>query len=291
MLCSETPVGFATCKLCAERQDEKLFAKQGWDFLRCGNCGLVTIDPMPTASEVESNHDESYADGEYAAFASAHAVRQGIAASRFLMVRPQAPEGAWLDVGASTGAFVAEASGGGLDAEGLEISRVAVAQAQSRGLRVHRTAVEDFRPEKSYAVVTAFDLVEHLVDPLPFVRRMSEWLQPGGLMAITVPNIASFAARILGPRWFFYAPPDHIHYFTPATIGRLLAETSLEEISIEPSYKPLTMDYAAEQLGHFLPAMAPVVGGVARVLPRRLAGYAWPLPIGEILVTARRSAS
>ena len=291
MLCSETPVGFATCKLCGERQDEKLFAKQGWDFLRCKSCGLVTIDPIPTASEVESNHDESYADGEYAAFASAQDVRQGIAASRLSAVRPLAPEGPWLDVGASTGAFVGEVAAAGLDAEGLEISRVAVAQAQARGLRVHRSAVEDYRPEREYAVVTAFDLVEHLVDPVPFVRQMSEWLQPGGLMAITVPNIASFAARILGPRWFFYAPPDHIHYFTPTTIRRLLAETSLEQISIQPSYKPLTMDYAAEQLGHFLPALAPVVGGVARILPQRLSGFAWPLPIGEILVTARRGPS
>lgn len=291
MLCSETPVGFTTCKLCGDRQDEKLFAKQGWDFLRCKSCGLVTIDPIPTASEVESNHDESYADGEYAAFASAQDVRQGIAASRLSAVRPLAPEGPWLDVGASTGAFVGEVAAAGLDAEGLEISRVAVAQAQARGLRVHRSAVEDYRPEREYAVVTAFDLVEHLVDPVPFVRQMSEWLQPGGLMAITVPNIASFAARLLGPRWFFYAPPDHIHYFTPTTIRQLLGETSLEQISIQPSYKPLTMDYAAEQLGHFLPALAPVVGGVARILPQRLSGFAWPLPIGEILVTGRRGSS
>ena len=45
------------------------------------------------------------------------------------------------------------------------------------------------------------------------------------------------------------------------------------------------MDYAAEQLGHFLPALAPVVGGVARILPQRLSGFAWPLPIGAVPAT------
>lgn len=282
-------LGESICRVCGGSQTELLFRKGGWDFLRCGACGLVSISPLPTLAEIEAHHDTSYAEGGYATFASAGGIRRAIAESRLAAVRPLAPAGAWLDVGASTGAFVAAASSAGIEAEGLEISSVAVEQARAQGLNVHQGAVEDFRPERSYAVITAFDVVEHLGEPRDFVRRIGEWLMPGGVLAITVPNIASFAARILGRSWFYYAPPDHVHYFDPVTIELLLKESALTGVKISPAYKPLTIDYAAEQLGHFTPALAPLVRGLGRILPRRLADHPWPIPVGEIFVTATRS--
>jgi 2-polyprenyl-3-methyl-5-hydroxy-6-metoxy-1,4-benzoquinol methylase len=284
-----TPEAVEACRLCGSRASTRLFEKHGWAFVRCGRCGLVSLDPLPSAAEIAAHHEQSYARGEYAVFAAADEIRRGIARDRFERARRLAPPGPWLDVGCSTGAFVATAAERGVDAEGLEISSVAVARARANGLNVHEGAVEDFVPTRRYAVITAFDVVEHLREPLAFVRRVGTWLQPDGVLVLAVPNIDSFAARILARHWFYYAPPDHIHYFTPATLRRLLAEGGLDLLDVRPVYKPLTMDYAAEQLAHLTPALAPVARTVARILPRRLGAYAWPLPLGEILASARRS--
>lgn len=276
------------CAVCGGSQSEFVFEKGGFDFLRCAACGLVSISPIPTLEEIEAHHDQSYADGGYATFAGADSIRSAIAESRLRAVAGLAPEGPWLDVGASTGAFVAAAAGAGSEAEGLEISSVAVEHARAQGLNVHQGAVEDFRPERGYALITAFDVVEHLAEPRAFVQRLGEWLLPGGALAITVPSIRSIAARVLGRSWFYYAPPDHVHYFDPDTIRRLLEGSTLVDVDVRPAYKPLTIDYAAEQLGHFTPALAPLARGLGRILPGRLARYPWPIPVGEVFVTAKR---
>ena len=85
----------------------------------------------------------------------------------------------WLDVGCATGDFVEAAVAAGASAEGIDAARGAVDAARARGLVVHQARVEDFHPELPYTVITAFDLIEYLLDPRAFVRRLFGWLAPG----------------------------------------------------------------------------------------------------------------
>jgi 2-polyprenyl-3-methyl-5-hydroxy-6-metoxy-1,4-benzoquinol methylase len=266
------------CALCGADDPSPLFEKAGWAFVACRACGLVSLDPLPTPAELAAHHEASYRDGGYAGFAAAEAVRTGIAEDRLARLRPLVPDGRWLDVGCSTGAFVAAAVRAGLAAEGLEVSSVAVEAARARGLTV---------PAAPLAVVTAFDVIEHLPDPVGFARRVRPWLEPGGLLALTLPNIASPTARLMGRHWFYYAAPDHVHYFTPATIRRLLETAGYDAIAIHAASKPLTVDYATEQLARMTPVLAPLARAAQAVTPRALGRRLWPLPLGEMLVTAR----
>jgi len=277
------------CALCGARDATPLFEKAGWSFVACRACGLVSLDPLPTPAALAAHHETSYRDGGYAGFAAAEAVRTAIAEDRLARLRPLAPGGRWLDVGCSTGAFVAAATAAGLAAEGLEVSSVAVEAARARGLTIHQGAVETFVPAAPLAVVTAFDVIEHLPDPVAFAHRVRPWLEPDGLLALTLPNFASVAARVMGRHWFYDAAPDHVHYFTPSTIRRLLGEAGFVSIAVHAATKPLTLDYATEQLIRMTPVLAPVARALRAVTPRPLGRLLWPLPIGEMLVTARPS--
>jgi len=275
----------SSCVLCGGVDRAPRFTKGRWHFVRCRSCGLESLDPLPTVEELAAHYDASYDDGAYAAFAAAADVRDAIASHRLELIRPLAPAGPWLDVGASTGAFVGAAVAAGLDAEGVEMSDVAAAAARRRGLTVHTSAVEAFAPTRRYAVVTAFDVVEHLLDPLPLLARVRGWLAPGGILALAVPDAASWVARLLGRQWFYYVGPFHVHYFTPATIRRALADSGYPDVAVRPLRKPLTLRYAAEQLESLAPPLAPVARGVMRALPWLARPI--PLPLGEMLVTAR----
>jgi len=277
------------CALCGARDATPLFEKAGFTFVACRGCGLVALDPLPTPAALAAHHEASYRDGGYAGFAAADAVRTGIAEDRLARLRPLAPAGRWLDVGCSTGAFVAAAAAAGLAAEGLEISSVAVETARARGLTIHQGAVEDYGPPAPLAVVTAFDVIEHLPDPVAFARRVRTWLAPDGLLGLTLPNVESVAARVMGRHWFYYAAPDHVHYFTPTTIRRLLEAAGFVGVTVHPATKPLTIDYATEQLIRMTPVLAPVARAVRALTPAALGRRLWPLPIGEMLVTARPS--
>jgi hypothetical protein len=138
--------------------------------------------------------------------------------------------------------------------------------------------------------VTAFDVVEHVPDPGPLLARVASWLLPGGVLALTLPDAESWTATLMGRQWFYYTAPDHVHYFTPRTITQLLTRNGFDTIEVRPTRKPLPLDYAAEQLRHLVPPLAPV----ARVLEwiaRAPVPSAIPLPLGEMLVTARPGTS
>jgi SAM-dependent methyltransferase len=277
----------AGCALCGETGATRLFEKRGWTFVRCPRCRLVSIRPLPTEAALLAHHEQSYATGGYAVYAAAESIRSAIAAHRLAVVRRLAPAGPWLDVGCATGALLAAARDAGIDAEGLEMSRPAIEHARARGLRVHEGVVERFAPERRYAAVTAFDVVEHLRDPLGFVRRVGAWLLPGAVLVLTVPNIESVTARLMGRYWYFYAPPDHLHYFTPATITRLLTDAGLSGVTVARASKPLTLEYAAQSLEQFNPRLGRLARATVALAPARLRRHLWPIPIGELTVTAR----
>lgn len=277
------------CALCGGTAARHLFDKGGRAHVRCEGCGLVALRPMPTPAELVVHHEESYRGGRYAGFASAVSVRTAIARDRMRRLRPLAPPGPWLDVGASTGAFVAEAVAAGLDVEGIELSHEAVAQARARGLPIRQASVDTWEPERRFAVITVLDVVEHIPAPAPFLRRVREWLGPGGLLALTLPDCSAPMARLLGRHWFYYLVPDHVHQFTPRTIARLLEVAGFGDVTVRRVPKPMPLDYAAVHTETMAPVLAPLARAVVRVLPASWTAKSLPLPLGEMLVTARAS--
>jgi hypothetical protein len=48
-------------------------------------------------------------------------------------------------------------------------------------------------------------------------------LRPGGLLYLTTPNFGSLSRRLLRGRWSVVSYPEHLSYFTPATLSSWLA--------------------------------------------------------------------
>lgn len=274
------------CALCGGRSFTRLFHKQGYDFLRCADCSLVRLDPLPTPELLAEVYERSYRDGLYAMFAKADDVRGATARARVAAIAPQVPAGPWLDVGCSTGAFLQAVVERGIEAEGFDLSAIAVETARARGLRATQSAVDDFTPEHRFACITAFDLVEHLIDPNPFLARVRDWLAPGGRLAITVPDIRSAQARVMGRHWYYYAPPVHVNYFDRDTIVRLLARHGLATVRIGGAPKVMTIDYVLQSLAAFNPLLHRGASVLGRLTPAPLRARPLRIPVGELLVLA-----
>lgn len=276
----------APCALCGGRSYQVLFHKQGYDFTRCTGCSLVRLDPLPTADALAEIYERSYRDGLYAMFAKADDVRTGTARARVAAIAPLAPAGPWLDVGCSTGALLRAAVERGIDAEGIELSAVAVAEARARGLHATRASADDFEPTRRYACITAFDLVEHLIDPNPFLARVRSWLAPGGRLAITVPDIKSPHARVMRRHWYYYAPPVHVNYFERDTIVRLLERHGLTAVQVGSAPKVMTLDYILASLAAFNPLLHRGVRFLGALTPAGLRQRPLRVPVGELLIVA-----
>ena len=61
---------------------------------------------------------------------------------------------------------------------------------------VHQALFEEFLPEKPFDVVIMASVLHHIVEPAILLRRIRDWLVPGGRLMITVPNMSSMHRRL-----------------------------------------------------------------------------------------------
>jgi 2-polyprenyl-3-methyl-5-hydroxy-6-metoxy-1,4-benzoquinol methylase len=275
------------CLLGCQADTRRLFVKGGKTFMRCTACGLEWLEPMPTPGEASRYYAESYREGLYTAYAKADEIRTLIARHRLAVVQSVARPGRWLDVGCGTGHFVTAAVGAGIDAEGLDVSPAAVAAARARGLTAHVSRVEEFAPSVPYDAITAFDVIEHTLDPGLFLDRLRTWLAPGGTLVMTLPDVTSIYPRLLMRRhWFYYAPSDHLYYFGPRTLTRLLEQHGFTARRIMRAYKPMTLRYIVGQLELFNPVLGRILRPLTGALPRQLLTRPWRCYLGEMTAVA-----
>jgi hypothetical protein len=82
-------------------------------------------------------------------------------------------------------------------------------------------------------VVTAFEVFEHLRDPVQEASELARVLRRGGLLYATTPNFNSLSRRLLGPRWNVIEYPEHLCYFSPKSIERWLSASGFTREQIE----------------------------------------------------------
>jgi len=99
----------------------------------------------------------------------------------------------WLDLGCAYGYLVAEAQAGGFTSFGVDVSAYALTRAPtdapSAGGRLARGLLEALPfADATLDVVSAFDVLEHLVDPEPALREVHRVLRPGGVLVGATPD-------------------------------------------------------------------------------------------------------
>jgi hypothetical protein len=88
-----------------------------------------------------------------------------------------------------------------------------------------------------FDVITAFDVLEHVVDPISFIRRIFDLLNDDGLVVIAVPDVQCLSARISLKNWDQLILPMHLNYFCTKTLKRFLGDNGFNvlQISSQPS--------------------------------------------------------
>ena len=87
-------------------------------------------------------------------------------------------------------------------------------------------------PEAHFDVITMDQVVEHVAEPVAFLRGVGRVLKPGGSIVVSTPNSRSFAARILGRRWMNWHAPYHLHHFSGRSLRLASEEAGLEVVGI-----------------------------------------------------------
>jgi SAM-dependent methyltransferase len=93
-------------------------------------------------------------------------------------------------------------------------------------------------PPESFDVITCFDVLEHLYEPRRVMARVSEWLKPGGVFYVLVPNVESAEAHVFGSYWHGLELPRHLFHYSPTSLKLLAESVGLRELSLETRRNP-----------------------------------------------------
>lgn len=248
-------------------------------IVECRHCGLVYANPRWAADDVVSAYsaveDNTYVEerlGRELTFR--HHLRDmeritGPAAGRAL-----------LDVGAYIGVFVEMAADAGWQAQGVEPSEWAVAEAQRRGLDLRVGTLDSVDlAEESFDVITLWDVIEHLTDPAAELEKVRRLLRPGGWLVIHTMDIDSALARIAGRRWPWLMDM-HLYYFGKRTLRRMLSEHGYNVLWDGAQGRYLTLGYLASRVA----GMNATLGRLAHALVGRLglSHSAIPVNFGDL---------
>lgn len=112
--------------------------------------------------------------------------RRAIVAGELARRLPRsAPERRILDVGCGTGGMLPILAPHGR-VSGIDMEPLALDYCRRRGF-ADVALQQGFVPAQPLDVITLFDVLEHVPDEAGFLRLLSGWLKPGGLIVITVP--------------------------------------------------------------------------------------------------------
>ena len=204
--------------------------------MRCQACSLVWLSHPPAPGEMHLHYSDAYHQLISAAGENSPERWQ----FRKEAIAQHKQSGALLDLGCSSGSFLEYVRSAAWELYGIEMSADGARTAEDRtGAHVFVGDVLNapFSPE-SFDVITCFDVLEHLYEPRRVMARVGEWLKPGGIFYILVPNVDSAEARVFGSYWHGLELPRHLFHYSPTSL-RILAESAgLQVVSLETRRNP-----------------------------------------------------
>ena len=217
-------------------QDRLHGKREEYNLVRCPTCSLVWLIDPPKPSEMHLHYTDAY--DKLISTAGEDSGDRWQDRIRTLQKCKRA--GTLLDVGCSSGGFLGFFRNESWKLYGIEMSPECAKRAEERtGAEVFAGLVLDapFAPE-SFDVITCFDVLEHLYEPRRVMSRVGEWLKPGGIFYVQVPNIDSAEARVFGTYWHGLELPRHLFHYSPASLKFLAESAGLEVVSLETRRNP-----------------------------------------------------
>jgi SAM-dependent methyltransferase len=269
------------CPVCGSSQTDRIFAEasfapsalDGFAFasrklpeymhyriVACVGCDVLYSSPTPTREFLETAYREAEFD------ASEESRLAGETYGRFLdkLARRLPDRKGALDIGTGDGAFLQQLIDHGFtDVVGVEPSAapIAVASPNVRPLiRQGPFRVSDFAASK-FRLITCFQTMEHVDDPLGLCRDAHTLLRPGGALFLVCHNHRAVSARLMGLKSPIF-DIEHLQLFSPKSIRKTLERAGFHDVEVHTVVNRYPLHYWAK--------LAPLPGPIKTPLLERL---------------------
>jgi len=241
---------FRNCPLCQESSsDINLWpCEDGYKYVLCDSCKMVYTSTTLTYDQWKKYHRQfcKQLAPIYSSLAEIKVSKEGVQEDKerfsgyLSKIHKYASGKKLMDIGCSTGNFLAVAEKKGFEPFGIEYFQEAVDKGRAfNNLNIRQGIFEEIAPQiintgKKYNVITMWETLEHMLFPNDVIRHCNQLLTKDGIVAITVPNFNCLQVRLLreqsnhclgGP-----GNPGHMNMFTEATLKTILTQNGFSVV-------------------------------------------------------------
>lgn len=225
------------CYVCGATAHRPWASENGYQAVRCKDCGLVYVSPRPAPESIgraaqtgmHAGERELAVTGTYGG-AKRHAHYLSRLTDLFGAGYFHGESERWLDVGAGFGELLetlAIASGGSLRARGLEPNEAKAASARARNLDV--SFVELSALGERYHYVSLLNVFSHLPDPPATLAELGGLLEPGGELVMQTGNFAELEREDIPVSLEL---PDHLSFASEPLLERVLEKAGFRLVTV-----------------------------------------------------------
>lgn len=282
------------CEVCGGQAFRPFPNRRQVPLSRCNSCALIRCTTIPSNEDLAEIYTKDYyrswgIDEFHDSVEKMKRQTFGSILSRVEQLLPG--RGNLLDVGCAVGFLLLEAQAHGWTPYGIELAESAVEEAKTAfGPRVERLRLEDNPfPGVEFQAITMIDLLEHVREPGELLALCRRRLSPGGVVVIGTPNTDSISAKLSGGSWE-QIKLEHLYYFSPDNLGRLLQKSGFDVVTRMTLRKSLNWQYITSQLTVYpLPVVTSLVRLTNALLPRAARSKNFWTSAGEMLVIAKKA--
>jgi len=228
----------------------------------CDACGLHYLYPrLMEAAMQEVYRQSSYYEGGTSGYADTSYTGQEAAlrATFKCLLRNLAKRGLTggdlLEVGCGYGYLLDEARSLFNRRVGTEFSAHGAEIARATGAEVFVGGIEQVSPDRKFDCIIAIQVIEHVYQPLSFVKQVASHTKAGGYIVLATPDIGGALRKTMGRSWPSFKVPEHVVYFDLQTLRELMHQAGLSDIRRLPYPHAFPLGLISAKFGLSMPSL------------------------------------
>lgn len=158
-----------------------------------------------------------------------------------------------LDVGCGWGNFLEVVKkNDNLSYLGIDLSEEAIKICKRKDLNCQKIDLIKLGSKKNlpkFTIISFFQVIEHMKNPLEYLKAAKKLLKKNGIILITTPNNSSPLRSIFGSHWSVYNTPSHYFFYSKKTLGLLLKTAGFKNFTIKiDKFRFFSLEYIINRI-------------------------------------------
>lgn len=224
----------SSCPIC-KSPVRPLMRKHDFHYSQCTHCNFIFVNPRPEANELAEWY-RSHSSFRKHQGAKDLLEWSGTNPQKYerKILNELKPSGRVLDIGCGYGYNILLFQQYGLECHGIEPDIVAAEDCfEITGVKPFVGTFEDYQADAKFDMIFLNQVIEHVLDPRAWIKKIRNLLTPVGVAVFGTPNATGFYTKILGrQRDPFYHAPLHLNHFTPDNLSDLLEQCGMKSVLV-----------------------------------------------------------